>query len=65
MKCYKGFDKDLKCLGFQYRIGKTATHKGNTNLCISGLHFVENPLDIFAFYEPPSSRRQPRGVWGE
>jgi len=56
MKGYKGFDKDLKCRGFQYRISETATHEGPANLCNSGLHFVENPLDIFAFYEPPSSR---------
>ncbi len=56
MKGFKGFDKDLKCRGFQYAIGETTTHYGTVSLCNSGLHFCESPLDTFTFYKPGSSR---------
>ena len=56
MKGFKGFDKDLKCRGFQYAIGETTTHDGTVSLCNSGLHFCESPLDTFTFYKPGSSR---------
>ena len=56
MKGFKGFDKDLKCRGFQYAIGETTTHDGTVSLCDRGLHFCESPLDTFTFYKPESSR---------
>ena len=52
MKGYKGFDRDLKCRGFQYEIGKTFTHQGEVSLCNSGLHFCENALRVLDFYDP-------------
>ena len=55
MKGYKGFDKDLRCRGFQYEIGKTFNHTGSTSLCNSGFHFCENPFDVWGYY-PPGSR---------
>ena len=56
MKAYKGFDKDLKCRGFQYEQGKEY-REDKAELCASGFHACENPLDIFKYYAPNEGSR--------
>ncbi len=53
---FKGFDKDLKCRGFQYEIGKYYEQEGEAECCKKGFHFCENPLEVFDYYNPNNSR---------
>ena len=55
MKCYKGFDKDLKCRGFQYEIGKEYEENA-ADICHKGFRACENPMDVFGYYNPADSR---------
>ena len=54
MKAYKGFTKDMKCRGFQFEEGKTYEEK-EAELCKSGFHACEKPLDVFGYYGPANS----------
>ena len=56
IKAYKGFNKDLKCRGFQYEIGKTFEIKGKITCCAKGFHACEFPLDVFEYYNMLNSR---------
>jgi len=55
IKGYKGFDKGLKCRGFQYKVGKTYETDGEPVLCENGFHFCTEPLDVFGYYSPGGS----------
>ena len=57
MKVYKGTDKDMKCRGFQYELGKTAEVDGDIDLCKNGLHACEMPLDVLGYYVPGDGSR--------
>ena len=54
MKAYKGFNRNMTCRGFQYEEGKTYD-TDKAELCSSGFHACENPLDCFNYYAPGES----------
>jgi hypothetical protein len=56
MKVYKGTDKDMKCRGFQYKLGEAAVYDGEPRLCKAGLHACEQPIDVLNHYAPNESR---------
>ena len=51
MIAYKGFDKDMKCRGFQFAEGRTY-HEDSAELCKSGFHACTMPLDVLGYYAP-------------
>ena len=55
MRACKGFDRDLKCRGFQYEVGGEYTEE-TAELCKCGPHACENPLDTLRYYRPGDSR---------
>ena len=55
LKAFKGFDKRLRCRGFQYEVGKEY-QEPVAELCRKGFHACKNPLDTFRYYPPTDSR---------
>ena len=55
MKAYKGFDKNLRCRGKQYKIGESY-EEPKAKICEAGFHACEHPLDVFGYYAPNDSR---------
>ena len=47
---YKGFDQDLKCIDFQYEIGKEYEMDGVIRCCEHGFHACESPLEVLDHY---------------
>ena len=54
VKAYKGFNRDMTCRGYQYKEGETY-HMDTAELCKSGYHACEAPLDCLNYYNPGSS----------
>ena len=55
MKAYKGFNRDMTCRGLQFEEGKTYEHEGDVQLCESGFHACEDPMDCLRYYAPCES----------
>ena len=53
---YKGFNSDLTCKGFQYKIGGEYRCDENIILCEKGFHACKEPLDVLNYYSKPDSR---------
>ena len=51
MKGFKGFNPDFTCKGKQYS-ENTVFKEEKAEICNSGMHFCEYPLDVFKFYPP-------------
>lgn len=49
MIAYKGFKKDLTCIGFQFEEGKINKTK-EANCRQNGFHCAEDPLDCLSYY---------------
>jgi hypothetical protein len=52
---YKGFNQDLTCRGFQYEVGETYTQDRPAELCSTGFHAVQQPINVLAYYPPNKS----------
>ena len=52
---FKGFDKNLKCKEFQYKVGKT--YKADSiSICSKGFHFCKNIDDVSKYYDDEDTR---------
>lgn len=53
---YKAMDKNMKCRGKQYEVGKTY-YEDKADCCHAGMHACENPLDVLHYYPLNDSPR--------
>ena len=53
---YKAMDKNMKCRGKQYEVGKTY-HEDEADCCRAGMHACENPLDVLHYYKVSDGAR--------
>lgn len=56
IKSYKGFDKDMKCRGFKYEVGKEYEMDGEIKCCNRGFHACKSPLEVWNYYDMLNSR---------
>ena len=53
---YKGFDKNMKCRGFQYEVGKEYEMDGEIKCCKQGFHACKSPMEVWDYYDMLTSR---------
>lgn len=53
---YKGFDKNMKCRGFQYEVGKEYEMDGEIKCCNRGFHACKSPIEVWDYYDMLNSR---------
>ena len=50
IKTYKGTDKNMKCRGYQYELGRKEVDTGAIRCGDKGFHACEAPLDVLRYY---------------
>ena len=53
---YKAFDKNMKCRGFQYEVGKEYEMDGEIKCCKRGFHACKSPIEVWDYYDMLNSR---------
>lgn len=53
---YKAFDKNMKCSGFQYEVGKEYEMDGEIKCCNRGFHACKSPIEVWDYYDMLNSR---------
>lgn len=56
IKSYKAFDENMRCLGFQYEVGKEYDMNGDIECCKRGFHACESPMEVWDYYDMLTSR---------
>ena len=54
---YKGFDKNLCCRGFQFKVGEEYEQQGEIKCCENGFHACTNPFDVLDYYDVDGKNR--------
>ena len=53
VKGYKAMNKDMTCLKFKFKVGKTYETE-SLQICKTGFHFCENVFDVYNYYDKSS-----------
>lgn len=61
---YKAFNKDFRCKGFQYKVGKEYHTDVDIRCCSVGFHACESPLEVLYSYRMLASRFAVVEQWG-
>ena len=54
---YKGFDNNLCCRGFQFKVGEEYEQQGEIKCCENGFHACTNPFDVLDYYDVDRKNR--------